>query len=147
MSKTKDGLMLKTAIEINGTKINLKGEFKGTKDGICGGINAHHVVTVSIDGKWCSFDYWLSQVQPLMKDENDLIFALYCFVGDALCVIDDSYDDFCSNLGYEPYNEYGNVNKESKKVYKGCLKALDKLNKFDIDLYTISNELQEKYDC
>lgn len=39
-----------------------------------------------------------------------------------------SFEDFCKEFGYEPYDDYsGCTNKSSLKIYKACQKASDKL--------------------
>lgn len=64
--------------------------------------------------------------------ESDAKHALYCFVSDAICG-DGSFEDFCSELGYD-----------SISAYKGCVKSLEKLEKIiNDDIYDILNNLND----
>lgn len=60
--------------------------------------------------------------------------VLYCLLLDANCA-DQNFDDFCSDLGYDPDS------RKDFKVYESCCETLQKMRK----IFTISqrNELAE----
>lgn len=86
-------------------------------------------------------------------DERDLINAFSCFIQDAITGLGGSFNDFCSEFGYEQYGYddwgYEVDNKNSKGVYDQCVEArwkADDLGISENELYNIIGYLQETYD-
>lgn len=60
------------------------------------------------------------------KKEN----ILYSLILDMECVEGRRYAEFCNEFGYNIYNDYNNdYDKKSYKIYKSCIKQLEKFNK------------------
>ncbi len=76
--------------------------------------------------------------------KKEFPFLLYCFVSDAH-IGQESFDDFCDNLGYD------NDSRKAEKIFKLCKKSTEKAYKLGIetdqDFCDILNELSGKYDC
>jgi hypothetical protein len=129
---------MKTTVSACETTFNLTAVHSQSKDGHCGGRNAHYRVYVSSNGERTAFDFFQSIANPVMKNERDILFAFQCFVSDAING-HFSYEVFCSEFGYDE-------NRESKRIYNACKLSAKKLEKFDVDNYDLYNEMQEKYD-
>ena len=88
------------------------------------------------------FEYYCNDVSPLKADA--LINALYCFLSDGIAYrnANDKYD-FAYEFGYDKYEDRKRLNE----VWQGCMSAYDKWTSLcDIDIYDLSNWLQETYD-
>ena len=63
---------------------------------------------------------------------NDVI---YCLLSDRLCYLSSrDYEDFCSQFGYEPYEEknyypYYGINAKANRAYRGCQRISENLEK------------------
>lgn len=94
-----------------------------------------HRVTIKANGVtiWFPFYDHYEEVSNVME-------AVDCWVED--CIVGtDGYYPFCNELGYE-YDS-----KDSKKIYKECVRSLEKARKFglsDDDLYDLANEIREE---
>jgi hypothetical protein len=101
----------------------------------------NHVVTILHNKKKCSFDFWGSIMNPEISNDEENIFAFYCFLSDGIGA-KESFEGFCDNFGYN------NDSRNAEKIYKACQKSLKKIERvFDCDLYELINEIQETYNC
>ena len=96
-------------------------------------------------GEQCSFRYWSSNtVYRSMHTNHDLIFAVECFLSDAISG-SNSFEEFCHELGYDLYDDYsGGYNKKSKKIYNACKRSYKSALRVvgnDDDIYTLSNKI------
>ena len=127
----------------NGQEIKIKSTFLGSKPAKWDDRNwNNHIIHVKFNGKTTKFDFWGSLAKPKIEDEEKLIFALYCFISDAVAA-EESFEDFCANFGYD------NDSIKALKTYKACETANTKFNRvFDgVDIYDMLNEIQEKHNC
>lgn len=118
----------------------IKASYKGNKKWDCDGNNFNnHMITVkNIDtDQKITFEYWASIANPELKKEYDILNAFYCFVSDAVGA-DGTFENFCSEFGYD------SDSRAAEKIYKKCIKQLEKLKKiYDGDIFILANELSE----
>jgi len=101
----------------------------------------NHIVTISHNKKKCNFDFWGSIMNPEISNNEENIFAFYCFLSDSIGAM-ESFEGFCDTFGYNTDS------RNAEKIYKACQKSLKKIERvFDCDLYELSNEIQETYNC
>lgn len=118
--------------------------YKGTKNwDFSKDINNYNNHIIYITNKEtkqkCSFEYWESIVIGEITTEQELFFALFCFINDASNAMED-IDYFIESYGYDY--------KKGKKIYKLCEKSLEKYNRvFTEDIYDIIEDLIENYNC
>lgn len=98
-------------------------------------------VTLRKGKNWTSFDFHGSHNDYLQRrgelSENELIFAVYCFLTDAIAG-NENLEDFCADFGYDFNGGY--------YIHKECQKLTAKAERFfDNDLYDLLNDLQEKH--
>jgi hypothetical protein len=91
-----------------------------------------------------SFDFTVSindtkQLKPkLALSDNDHIYTLYCFIGDAIAGA-ESFEDFKGNFGYDDCCE-------AYRIHKLCKESTLKAVRLGLgDLYKVSDYIQEKY--
>lgn len=53
------------------------------------------------------------------------------------------YEDFCDEYGYEQYNEFGGINRESEKTYLACLREWKNVERVFGDNEECLQELQD----
>lgn len=130
---------MKTKINYNGTEIILSGEYVGTArpwgDKY---VKQHHNVTVCIGDEHTEFDFYCNDGE---LGEDSLREAFYFFLSDGIAYNNSrDIDDFQSEFGYTKVSE-------CTKAYNGCKESYDKWTSLcDIDIYDLSNWLQETYD-
>lgn len=127
--------------------IRISAEFTGSKRADWEGPDNwnHNKIVITKMNPQCrprraTFDFWGSVVDPAISDEKGLGYALYCIVGDAI-MGERTVDDFFAELGYEKVSA-------GLKAWNGCRKSREKLLRVlgkDVDLYELSNKLQEVY--
>lgn len=131
-----------TTIKYQGTEIKLTSKYQGVARpwGEKWEKN-HYRVFVTINGTKVQFEYYCNDVNPLKADA--LINAFYCFLSDGIAYRNakDKYD-FADEFGYDKYEDRKRLNE----VWQGCMSAYDKWSQFGIDIYEITNWLQETYD-
>lgn len=115
-------------------------------------------------GEKCSFRYWNSfkltypwyyccfaknnadTVYRPIKTNYDLVDALDCFISDAILAT-CSFEEFCSELGYDLYNEYcDGYNMKAKKIYNACQRSYKSAIRVfgDIDeVYRVGNKTRD----
>lgn len=75
-------------------------------------------------------------------EEEEHPSLLYCFIYDAHIGY-STFDDFCSEFGYDTDS------RSAEKIYKACIKTMEKAFKLDIntedDICDLINELNEKF--
>ena len=98
----------------------------------------HQKITIEVDYKKHSFDYWRGLSYPEQMKEKELIEAFECFLSDCISG-DQTIDDFQSEFGYE------NVS-ECIRVYNACKAELEAWKNFFIDPYDLDNWLRDRYD-
>lgn len=128
---------MKTTINYNGIIITLESEYVGTATPWGGEyVKDQHNIKVTIDDKDITFNYFCNND----LDEDDLIFAFYCFLSDGITYVDYlNIDDFQDAFGYSKVSE-------CLKVYNDCKEAYYKWSEFtDIDIFEINNWLQDNY--
>lgn len=103
--------------------------------------NNHRITVKNLDtGEWTWFEYWESIQEVEIKKEEQLMFAFYCFLSDALAG-EMEYYDFCNEYGYD------GCEPSSKKVWKACQNSAEKANRlFGPDYVDIMNDVQERWD-
>jgi hypothetical protein len=94
-----------------------------------------YLVTIEYNNKKVSFNFHDNYMNKSDKEE-----FIYCLISDSSCYESTiNYDDFCSCLGYEPYEEksyypYSGYNKVARAAYNGCKKQYERLHKlFTVD--------------
>lgn len=102
----------------------------------------NYIVTVTNteNGMKTSFDFWQSIAQPKMKDENDVLNALYCFLDDGIAG-KMSFSEFASEFGYDEDS------RKAEKIWRTCKRATAKFERIagNDDIYDLINALQEEY--
>ena len=128
---------MEKTINYNGTKIILNGEYAGTAKPWGDYVKQHHEVDVTIGDYTETFDFYCNDYE---LDEKQLCEAFYFFLSDGIAYDNaKDIDDFASEFGYTKPSE-------CIKAYNGCKEAYDKwCSLTDIDIYEISNWLQDKY--
>lgn len=104
--------------------------------------NYHRVYVVNQkSGAKTFFEFWASNANPRISNEQDLMGALYCYLSDAQAGEMD-YEEFCSEFGYEWYD------RKSKQVWKKCQQSAESFRRvfFNYDVCDLLNEIQEEYD-
>lgn len=135
-----------TTINYQGTDIKLTSKRQGTAypwgDKY---LRQHHRIFATIGCKRIQFEYYCNEVT---LKEDDLRFALYCFLSDGIAYNNaKDFEDFCNEFGYDIYNYNGMTNAESMRVYKACGRNYDKWQELcNIDIYDIANWMQEEYE-
>lgn len=78
-------------------------------------------VTVKRNGKQYTYNFHDSihnTQNNISPDEYDVLACLEKYdVG--------SFEDFCSEFGYDAFDEYGRTNKETKKIYNAVVKEFE----------------------
>lgn len=142
----------------------IHGEFAGTVEGF-----PYHPfdkaprykfkITITNGDVQHSFDYYTSindfKNRRMTLTEEDLISAFESFVNDAIAGT-YSYNDFCTEFGYEPYeeNEYGGwrskaPNMNTKRIHTMCKILFKKARELGLtidDLYDLSSRMLDRYD-
>ena len=130
---------METTINYNGTEIILSGEYVGTArpwgDKY---VKQQQKVTVCIGDEHVEFDFYCNDYE---LGEDELREAFYYFLSDGIAYNNaKDIDDFQSEFGYTKVSE-------CMDAYNGCKDAYDKWTGLcDIDIYEITNWLQETYD-
>ena len=125
-------------------QFTIKASYKGNKswetsnDFKMQNFNNHMIkVTNTETQQSVTFEYWNSIVKGEITEEQEVLFAFYCFLSDAVGA-SESFDNFCGEFGYDTDS------RKAEKIYRKCKKQLEKLNKiYDGDIYSLVNELQE----
>jgi hypothetical protein len=125
---------------LNNVPVKISASLIGTTSEFMGQPTYKHRVTVSTEGNRASFVYHTSindynQGKDEM-DERDLIFALDCFISDAIAGEMDLYN-FCNEFGYD-YDS-----RKAGKVWRACQRATGKANRLFPDLYDMANHVRE----
>lgn len=136
-------------MELKYNKFLIEAEYKGDKnwnnDNTGVGNWNNHIVTVTNTetDECCSFDFWMSIARPEMTREDDIAYAFYCFLTDALAAIQSKDEwDFFDEFGYEP-------SRKSKQVYDACCESAEKAKRVVGDEDTICdlvNNLANQYE-
>ena len=130
---------METTINYNGTEIILSGEYVGTArpwgDKY---VKQQHNVTVWIGDEHVEFDFYCNDYE---LGEDGLREAFYFFLSDGIAYNNaKDIDDFQSEFGYTKVSE-------CMDAYNGCKDAYDQWTSLcDIDIYDITDWLQETYD-
>lgn len=111
--------------------------------------NEYNITIANMETKKkISFKFYGSQADwqagKYEMDNQDLAFALYSFLQDALSGIQNSFDSFCSEFGYDTDS------RQAEKIYNACLKSGEKAEKIGFDEKSLCdslNTLSEKYNC
>lgn len=130
-----------TTIKYQGQEIKLTSKYQGVAYPWGEKYQKNHYrVFITINGEKVQFEYYTNAISPLKEDE--LINAFYCFLSDGIAYINArDLTDFCNEFGYEAYDA------ESRRVFAACKRAYEKwINVGGIDIYDITNWLQETYD-
>jgi len=77
----------------------------------------------------------MSQAQPEIKDENDVLGALSCVLRDAHSAY-ETLDNFVAEFGYEL--------REGRSIYNACVKSLEKLERLGMNEEFICDVLNEE---
>lgn len=136
---------MKTTIETKSGKITITSDYKGDKVAPwCTDEKGHpqngnrHTVGVSFNGKRLQFDFWASLAEPEMRTDSDLIEALDCFMRDGLSGNDNTFEEFCSEFGYDEDS------RKAERVYRDCQRHGKKAERvFGSDLNEIYDEISE----
>lgn len=96
-------------------------------------------VSVKVGSKRTGFDFYgsINDYTHGVIELEDLKNAVFCFVSDA-CGANQSFENFCGEFGYDTDS------RRTEKIYKECLKSLDKYNRLtSADIYDVANALNE----
>lgn len=138
--------MESTISVLDNVSIALKSTYLGDKSkvwSVGGKPNPHnHEVVVEYGGNSITFDFWGSIMNPDISNEQELVFAFYCFLSDAVSGY-NSLDEFGQLLGE------GLFVSQVQNMYNACVEAKDKAETLfnGIDLYELLDDIQEKYEC
>ncbi len=129
-------------IVFDGETYNVSSEYLGMRMWY-GGMKHFHRVSVKKDSVTESFNYHCNTYE---LDEQESACAVYCFLSDASCYEDYPLkSDFADALGYKQ-DPLGRLNIALENAYDGCKRASEKCKSLGVDLYGMSQYLQEKYD-
>lgn len=122
--------------------IQLVSQYLGNKnwDSDYTNYNNHKVTVKNLDtGKWTWFEFWESIRDVEIQTEDQLLFAFYCFLMDALAG-EMEFLDFCNEYGYDSFDQ------RAKKTWRACKKDAEKVKRIlpGVDTNEIVNELQEE---
>ena len=92
----------------------------------------NHRVVVSFNGKRTSFEFWASIASPELRSKSDLLGALVMFLDDGLSG-QDSFDEFCYNLGYDQDSI------QAHKTWQACKRAGNRARRVFGDQDTIDS--------
>lgn len=125
-------------INFNGNIFELSSEYQGTAKPWGDYEKHHHVVYVDTEDKHTWFDFYCNSG---VLSDDELVEAFYFFLSDGISYDQaKDIDDFQSELGYTKVSE-------CLDAYNGCKDAYNKWTSLcDIDIYDLSNWLQETYD-
>lgn len=130
---------MKTTIKFQDQEIQLTGKLVKENVNKWDMMRNQFKVTVKTVNGSFSFDFWgCHNDWKKGKNEINLIEAFYCFIGDAISG-NDSFENFCSELGYDEDSI------KALKIYKECVKANKRSENLGIDLYELSNYIQEEF--
>lgn len=125
-------------------EITINSVFKGDKLWKSSGKQENwnnHIIRVFHEGKKLSFEFWGSIMNPENTTEQEVVFALYCFLTDVQAG-EQSFEEFCGEMGYDPDS------MTAKRIFIACARSAAKFNRvFDCDLYDLVNEIQETWEC
>jgi len=142
---------METTINLLNNKIKISTELNGKLNGLKksnwgADKSQHHTINVTHDNHTIAFDFWASKAQPYVRTAQDLLDAFQCLLSDA-GYGRNIYEDFCNDLGYDIYDDEGNINSNSKNIHSQCSKLYKKFNllNFECDVHDMYNELCDKY--
>ncbi len=132
-----------TSFQYQGKEIQLSSRYVGKDFAIFDSERPrpHHMVTIQIDGKRHTFDFWsgLNDYRDNTKmSDMDMLSAFEMFLGDVTAA-DQSIAGFQQEFGYD------NI-KECIDVYNQCLAELNAWRQFWIDPYQLRDWLITTYD-
>mgnify|MGYP003571252356 CR=1 FL=1 len=128
--------MATTSITFNGQGISIKSRYVGTAKPWDNYIKQHHKITVNSGESTAVFDYYCNTDK---LDSKELVNAFYCFLTDGI-----SYKNAEDILDFK--DEFGYTNsKECRRVYEACKESYETWQSFGIDIFDLSNWLQENY--
>lgn len=138
---------MQTAINTKAGTITIISKFIGnkpakwdTKAGISENYN-NHKITLKLNGKRISFDFWGSIMHPEITKDSENIFALYCLLCDCTSGM-YSFEEFCGEFGYDTDS------RKAFQTYRACVTSLGKYNKLtNFDIYELLNQIQDEHDC
>ena len=138
--------IMATKVQINDEEsIEVSSVLTGMVEGFSAPQQYNNVfaVTVTNGGITETFDYHISindtETGKKMLTDNDHIFAVCCFLWDAIAG-DRSFVEFCAEMGYDEDS------RDAEKIWHACQEATQKAGNLGIGtLYTISNYIQDKY--
>ena len=138
-------------LEINNVKFGISGTYTDSVKGFPNDKedkNYHNEYRITVSNRetkkhtWFKF-YGSAHDCELGKTElskDDLFLCFRCMIDDAIAGL-DSFEDFCSNFGYDEDS------RQAERIYKACVKKVKKCENIGIyedDLYKIIDELSEK---
>ena len=130
---------METTIKYKETEITIIGEYVGTAYPFGDKyVKQQHNVTVWIGDEHTEFDFYCNDYE---LGEDGLREAFCFFLSDGIAYNNaKDIDDFQSEFGFTKVSE-------CTKAYNGCKDAYDKWTSLcDIDIYEITNWLQEEYE-
>ncbi len=125
-------------LNYNGTIIRLLAMYEGVSKpwGDKYEKDTYHIL-VTINTGHAHFKYYCNSP---MHEESDFATALWCYLNDAIAYANaKDIDDFAAEFGYDKPSEL-------LRVYKGCKRAFENAQKFEINIFELSEWLSEKYD-
>ena len=104
-------------------------------------LHNEFAVTLHANEKKHSFNYYDShkafEEGKIELTDNDMLFAARSIFDDAACG-NDSFEEFCSNLGYDQDS------RRAEKIYNECKKGAKKLNDLGFtDFYAALDAFRE----
>ena len=126
-------------LQFNNTEIKVTRTYIGTATPWGGNyIKSQNRVTITANGKRCSFMYYCSTNSEW--NEQEYANAVWCFCLDATSYLNSrDIDGFASEFDYTKVSE-------AVRVYNACKKAADKFKALGLDPFDLSDYLSEKYD-
>jgi hypothetical protein len=116
--------------------------YKGTKVSKWGADKLQrHILNMELNSKKMQFDFWQSKAKPKADSTEDVIFAVYCVLSDALAYLQNN--DLLSFM-----NAFGYTDKlGAESVFNSCVETYEKLENAGMNedsiIELLNNELSE----
>lgn len=137
---------MKTTITLLDQEFTIEAVLNGESNRISENHTYEYEITVTCNNDSLSFLYNTSvadyQAGKNYMEKSELPLCFHCFLSDATYG-NQLFEDFCIELGYN------NDSIQHLKIYEACEESLNKFKgtSWNLDLYDLLNDLQEKHEC
>ncbi len=88
-------------------------------------INTYKIV-IKRNGKQMTIKEWGDSIDSTEKGIKPTPYDIFSTIQRTEILY---YEDFCDEYGYNKYNEFGGIDKESDKIYLACLKEWNNIER------------------